>query len=109
MSVDEHGADLPAPAHAAWRAYCAMLASKDAHFTFLDSLHRRYELGGTRTLAEIARLDQLLDDHDRCVQHFAREMRALGTADRAAHALLVNAMTRLNQTLGATPAGSTGH
>ncbi len=86
-----------------------MLASKDAHFSFLDSLHRRYQYGGTRTLSEIAHLEQLLANHDHCVQHFAAEMRALGAADRAAHAQLIDAMTRLNQEMVAPPTRGANH
>lgn len=109
MPQDAHGATLPAPAQAAWRAYRSMQDSKDAHFAYLEMLHHRYEHGGSRSLAEIARLETLLAEHDRCVQTFAQEMRALISSDKAAHAALVDTLTRFNQTLGATPPGSGEH
>lgn len=106
MSVERHGVDLPESARPAWRAYCAMLASKDAHFAFLGSLDEKYREGGRRSLAEIARLEQLLDEHDRCVRAFTEAMRALKAADEVAHGLLVRAIGELNQSLGAEGGGA---
>lgn len=103
MSVERHGVDLPEAAGAAWRAYCAMLSSKDAHFGYMETLNAKYERGGNRTLAEGARLQQLLAEHDRCVTAFTAEMRALKTTDAAAHGQLVTAIGELNRSLGATP------
>ena len=78
-----------------------MLASKDAHFGFLDQLHRKVNAGGQRTLAEAARLQQLLAAHNTCVKDFASTVKALANSDPAAHAALVAALASLNQALGA--------
>ena len=101
-----HG-DLPASAQVAWRAYCAMLKSKETYFEYLEVLQRKYEGGGTRSLAEIARLEQLLAEHDACVKSFAVQMRELRTEDHSAHGALVSAITCINQTLGVPAAGLT--
>ena len=106
MSVTEPAAsliiNLPDAAQAAWRAYCAMLASKDAHFGFLEELDRRVKNGGQRTLAEAARLAQLLQEHHACVHAFATTVRRLASAEPAAHAALVAALAKVNQAVGAT-------
>ena len=94
--------NLPDAAQAAWRAYCAMLASKDAHFGFLEELDRRVKNGGQRTLAEAARLAQLLTEHHDRVAAFATAVRALKSAEPTAHAALVAALASVNQALGAT-------
>ena len=93
--------NLPDAAQPAWRAYCAMLASKDAHFGFLDHLNRKVNEGGQRTLAEAARLQQLLAEHNICVKEFASTVKALANSEPAAHAALVAALASLNQALGA--------
>ncbi len=80
-----------------------MLNSKDAHFSYLEALDRRYKTGGQRTLAEIARLEDLLAVHDRCVAAFAGAMRELGDANAEAHAQLVSAIAELNSYLMKTP------
>ena len=80
-----------------------MLNSKDAHFSYLEELNRKYQTGGQRTLAEIARLEDLLASHDRCVTGFAGAMRDLGEADAEAHSQLINAIADLNSYLMKTP------
>ena len=94
------GFALPNAALPAWRAYGDMLASKDAHFGCMFELNRKYERGGRHTLAEIARLQQLLAEHDRCVAAFAQAMRELGASNRASHAALVMALAALNEDVG---------
>ncbi len=106
MPADQHGVEVPDAARDAWQAYCDMLSSKDAYFGHLESLHRKYESGGRRTLAETAYLEQLLATHDGCVKHFAGAMRELGGRDREAHARLVSAIAELNRTLGNEDPGS---
>lgn len=92
--------NLPAAAQPAWRAYCAMLASKDAHFGFLAELDRKVKDGGQRTLAEAARLQQLLAEHNDCVKAFASVVKALAVEAPTAHAALVAALASLNQAMG---------
>ena len=94
--------NLPDAAQGAWRAYCAMLASKDAHFGFLAELDNKVKSGGQRTLAEAARLAQLLTEHNDRVVAFASAVRALKSAEPAAHAALVAALASINQALSAT-------
>ena len=83
-----------------------MLNSKDAHFSYLEELDRKYQTGGQRTLAEIARLEDLLATHDRCVAGFAGEMRDLGDADAEAHTQLINALAEINRSLGDDQTGT---
>lgn len=93
--------NLPAAAEPAWRAYCAMLASKDAHFGFLADLDKKVKDGGQRTLAEAARLQQLLAEHNECVKIFASLVKALAVDEPAAHTAFVTALANLNQAMGA--------
>ena len=93
--------NLPDAAQPAWRSYCAMLVSKDAHFGFLQQLNRKVKDGGQRTLTEAARLQQLLAEHNTCVKDFASTVRALASSEPTAHAALVAALASLNQALGA--------
>lgn len=80
---------LPPAAADAWRAYRSMLDSKSAHFGFLESLVEKYRHGGQRTLAEQARLANLLDEHDRRVTNFTAAMKQLATdAPQAREALI---------------------
>jgi hypothetical protein len=93
--------NLPDAAEPAWRAYCAMLASKDAHFGFLAELDKKVKDGGQRTLAEAARLQQLLAEHNDCVKTFATVVKTLAVEQPAAHAAFVTALASLNQAMGA--------
>ena len=74
-----------------------MLNSKQAHYGFLESLDVKYKQGGIRTLAERARLETLLAEHDVCVSEFARAIKALGTADVEARDILLRYMTDLGE------------
>lgn len=80
---------LPPAAADAWRAYRRMLDSKAAHFGFLESLAEKYRYGGQRTLAEQARLANLLDEHDRQVKEFTAAMKQLATEAPQARAALL--------------------
>ncbi len=106
MSIEQHGLNLPDVARPAWRAYCEMLNSKDAHFDTLEELNRKYTDGGRRSLAEIAHLEQLLETHDRSVARFAAAMRALRETSSEAHALLLSALADLNESLGTNDSGT---
>ena len=78
-----------------------MLASKDAHFGFLAELDRKVKNGGQRSLAEAARLQQLLTEHNDCVKHFATVVKSLALEEPSAHAAFVAALATLNQAMGA--------
>ena len=88
--------DLPEIAYPAWAAYRSMLQSKQAHFGFLESLDLKYQHGGIRTLAERARLETLLSEHDECVREFATAIKALGSNDADARDTLLKLMTDLS-------------
>ena len=85
-------ADLPSEATFAWQRYVAMIASKDAHFGFLELLEEKYQHGGTRTLAEIAHLEGLLETHNSCVQAFTNTQKLLATNNPQAHKLFINVL-----------------
>jgi hypothetical protein len=87
---------LPEAAIPAWQAYCAMVTSKDDHFRYLEELEQKYRTGGSRTLAEIARLDSLLKEHDRCVSSFTSAMKALATEDSLARSALIELIATVN-------------
>lgn len=78
-----------------------MLASKDAHFGFLAQLDRKVKDGGQRTLAEAARLQQLLAEHSDCVKAFASVVKTLAVEQPQAHAALVATLASLNRAMGA--------
>ncbi len=75
-----------------------MRDTKHAHYGFLERLEFKYEHGGTRTLAEHARLGALLAAHDRCVTDFAAAVKALGATDVKAHDALIRLMTEIGKT-----------
>jgi len=89
--------ELPEVAHQAWLAYLAMRDSKHEHFGFLESLDSKYKHGGVRTLAERARLDTLLTEHDSCVAEFATKIKALGATDVDARNTLLRLMTEIEE------------
>ena len=93
-------APLPDAARPAWRAYEAMLRSKDDHFSFLARLEDKYRDGGRRTLAESRRLEQLLAGHDARVRAFRTALTTLQKADLAAHQALVEHIRLSNAGLG---------
>ena len=94
---------LPDAALPAWRAYEAMLRTKDAHFSFLEELEAKYRDGGRRTLAEGRRLEQLLAAHDAQVRAFRQSVTALQQEDIAAHHALLTHIRRANADLGSAP------
>ncbi len=96
-------APLPDPALPAWRAYEAMLKTKEAHFSFLEALETKYRDGGRRTLAEGRRLEQLLAEHDAQVRAFRQSVAALQQEDLAAHHALLMHISRANSDLGNAP------
>ena len=96
-------APLPEAALPAWRAYEAMLRSKDDHFSFLARLEDKYRDGGRRTLAESRRLEQLLAGHDLRVRAFRAALAALQRSDLAAHQALVEHLRLSNAGLGDAP------
>ena len=79
-----------------------MLESKRVHYGFLESLEKKYETGGTRSLAEQARLETLLNAHDECVKRFAVAIRDLGASDSTARDRLVELVSNLDITPGST-------
>ncbi|MEQ8663650.1 MAG: hypothetical protein RLW62_22770 [Gammaproteobacteria bacterium] len=91
---------LPPAAAPAWRAYRAMLASKDAHFAALTAAREAQRAGRPPGLARAAHRDQLLATHDAAVKTFARAMQALAADDAAAHRELLTVIARLNVDLG---------
>ena len=95
---------LPDAALPAWRAYEAMLGTKDAHFSFLEALEIKYRDGGRRTFAEGRRLEQLLAEHDEQVRAFRRSIMALQQEDLAAHHALLVHIRHANADLGSATA-----
>jgi hypothetical protein len=96
--------DLPDVAICAWQAYAAMEASKAAHLAELTRLNAAQDAGRRRSLAEIAFLENLLERHSRCVRVFADAVKALATADPAAHRALLDRLTARNRAMGTTGA-----
>ena len=101
MSVnDDNSAEIPAAAQEAWLCYVAMTDSKAAHFEYLESLEVKYQHGGTRTLAETARLENLLADHNECVQAFVAAQKSLAMSDAVAHREFVQFLSLHNAPIG---------
>jgi len=96
---DEPG-ELPAAARPAWAAYQAMALSKHRHFEWLQALQEKRDGGATPSLAEQARLDELLAEHDSRVQAFAEAMKALAEADPEASRALTQHLSTVNELLG---------
>ena len=94
---------LPASADPAWRAWRAMLDSKDLHFRTLEALNEKYRLGGQRSLSEAADLDGLLAEHTANVHRFKTALQALGEADPAARSALIALLGAANEELGKRP------
>jgi len=88
---DEHSA-LPTAARGAWAAYKRMVTSKAAHYGYLETLETKVQNGGMRSLAESARLETLLADHDRCVATFAAAIKQLGNDSPEARDALIDLM-----------------
>lgn len=94
---------LPDAALPAWRAYEAMLETKNAHFSCLEALETKYRDGGRRTFAESRRLEQLLTEHDAQVRTFRQSIAALQKQDLAAHHALLLHIRNANADLGGAP------
>lgn len=95
---------LPKDAAEAWLAYTNMLASKEAHYSFLESLDQKYQSGGKRSLAEIAHLDGLLNTHNKCVKSFTEAQKSLLTTSPQSHKAFIEILSDTNAHLG-TPMG----
>ena len=93
-------AEIPPAATEAWQCYVAMTDSKAAHFEYLESLEVKYQHGGARTLAETARLENLLAEHNDCVQAFVAAQRSLATRDTVAHQQFVQFLSLHNVSIG---------
>lgn len=94
--------ELPASALPAWRAFRAMQASKTEHLEFLEHLNAKYEAGGTPSFAESRRLAQLLEIHDQRVAAFSAAMKALAAGDPDSSRRLIDCLSTLNRSLGAS-------
>lgn len=87
---------LPPAALPAWAAYLAMEQSKHSHLELLRAVDLKERDGGARTLAESARLAQLLADHDLNVRRFAQAVRELRESDAEAARCLLRHLTAAN-------------
>ncbi|MGR8947910.1 MAG: hypothetical protein ACU84Q_07680 [Gammaproteobacteria bacterium] len=92
--------NLPTDAAPAWRCYLGMIASKDAHFEYLERLDRKYQHGGTRTLVEIAHLEGLLQAHNESVAAFTAEQKALAARNAESHKKFISVLSDSNAHLG---------
>jgi len=72
---------LPKEAQKAWDAYQAMGLSKQSHFGFLQELDKKYKEGGSPSIAENLRLEELLKVHDAKVAAFNEAMQAIESKD----------------------------
>lgn len=92
--------NIPDAAIPAWNAYLDMEKSKQAHFNLLAKLESNYQQHGSRTLAENASLENLLSEHDECVQCFRRLTKELQTTDLYAYQALIEQITLINADRG---------
>ena len=99
----ETSQSLPATAEPAWRAWRAMLASKDLHFQTLAEITEKYRAGGRRSLAEAAYLEGLLAAHTSNVHAFKAALAALAAEDPAARNALVKLLAETGEGLGQRP------
>lgn len=109
MVLEDAAHDLPDSARPAWNAYRELLGSKSAYFDFLALLANKYQFGGQRSLAEIARLETLLAAHTAAVKAFKSAVSDLGQADATARDRLVELLGRVNEGLGNTQSSTTTH
>jgi hypothetical protein len=72
---------LPKEAQKAWDAYQAMGLSKQSYFGFLQELDKKYKEGGSPSIAENLRLEELLKVHDAKVAAFNEAMQAIESKD----------------------------
>ena len=91
---------LPEAASEAWLAYTNMLASKQAHFNFLETLEQKYDSGGKRSLAEISYVEGLLETHNQRVKSFAEAQKSLFQKNPDAHQIFIAILSDTNQHLG---------
>ena len=89
--MGEEGQTLPGQAGAAWLAYQAMAASKQAYFSLLSELDRR-DLPAQPTIAETLHLQGLLKAHEENVMRFSEAMAAVTSASE--RALLLERLTQ---------------
>jgi len=97
MPIDD-GALLPEEARAAWQAYQEMGKSKIQYFNFLQELDQKYKEGGSPSIAENLRLEELLKVHDKNVTAFSRAMNAV--ENKEAREALLQKLGSTNTTLG---------
>ena len=94
-------ADLPLEALPAWQVYREMEETKREHFELLREINERRERSGTPpTLAESARLEELLRRHDRKVKSFRLCIKELSENVPDAHKALVSHLAAENARLG---------
>jgi len=94
--------DLPLKALPAWKVYCEMGETKRDHFELLSEINERREQGGPPpSLAESARLEELLKRHDDKVKSFRLCIKELLENAPEAHKALVNHLATENAQLGA--------
>lgn len=82
---------LPEEAQKAWDAYREMGASKEEYFGFLQELDKKYKEGGSASIAENMRLENLLKAHDSKVAAFNEAMQAI--EDKNSRELLLKKLT----------------
>ncbi len=97
MPIDE-GTLLPEEAEAAWRAYQEMSKSKNQYFNFLQGLDQKYKQGGSPSIAENLRLEELLKVHDKNVVAFSQAMNAV--ENKEAREALLQKLASTNTALG---------
>ncbi|MBI4005793.1 MAG: hypothetical protein HY356_03915 [Gammaproteobacteria bacterium] len=97
MPIDD-GALLPEEARAAWQAYQEMGKSKTQYFNFLQELDQKYKEGGSPSIAENLRLEELLKVHDKNVTAFSQAMNAV--ENKEAREALLQKLGSTNTTLG---------
>lgn len=78
-----------------------MQASKQAHFEYLAELEAKVQGGTRRTLAENARLDWLLSQHNICVAAFTKARKQLAVKDAGAYQILVELLSEAHASIGA--------
>ena len=82
---------LSEEAQNAWDAYQKMGSSKQEYFNYLQELDKKYKEGGTPSIAENLRLEELLKVHDAKVFEFNNAMQAID--DKKSRELLLKKLT----------------
>jgi hypothetical protein len=96
--VNNTDTGLPEEAQSAWLAYQAMSESKKTYFSFLLELDQKYKQGGTSTIAENLRLENLLQLHNEKVAEFSNAMNTV--EDKDARDTLLKMMGATNPAAG---------